>query len=81
LCEAASATPACPRSPIRPAYRDDGLVMAAVEAANATDACVSVLADGLVGHLDHAAYLGGEPARAGHALRGGGRYQRDAAPG
>jgi len=55
--------------------------MAAVEAANATDACVSVLADGLVGHLDHAAYLGGEPARAGHALRGGGRYQRDAAPG
>ncbi len=62
-------------------YRNDGLLTAVIEAGSATDGYTSVLAAGLVGRLDHAAYLGRELARAEHALRSGTRYQQDAAPG
>ena len=61
-------------------YRNDGLLTAVIEAANATDGYTTVLAAGLVSRLDHAAYLGRELARAEHALRSGARYQQDAAP-
>ncbi len=62
-------------------YRNDGLLTAIVEAANATDGYTSVLAADLVSRLDHAAYLGRELARAEHALRSGTPYRQDAAPG
>ncbi len=50
-------------------------------AAVLADGYTSVLGAGLVSRLDHAAYLGGELARAEHALRTGTRYRQDAAPG
>lgn len=62
-------------------YRNDGLLTAVIEAGNATDGYVSVLAAGLVSRLDHAAYLGRELARAEDALHSGTRYRQDAAPG
>ena len=62
-------------------YRNDGLLTAVIEAANATDGYTSVLAAGLVSRLDHAAYLGRELARAEHALHSGTPYRQDAAPG
>ena len=62
-------------------YRNDGLLTAVVEAADAADGYTSVLAAGLVSRLDHAAYLGRELARAEHALHSGARYRQDAAPG
>jgi tetrahydromethanopterin S-methyltransferase subunit A len=62
-------------------YHNDGLLTTIVEAASATDAYTSVLADGLVSRLDQAAYLGRELARAEHALQAGTGYRQDAAPG
>jgi len=62
-------------------YRNDDLLTAVVEAAKATDGYASVLAAGLVGRLDHAAYLGRELARAEHALHSNARYRQNAAPG
>ena len=62
-------------------YRNGGLLTVMIEAAAATDGYTSVLAAGLVSRLDHAAYLGRELARAGHAPPAGTRYQQAAALG
>ena len=69
------------RLPVIEHCRNDGLLIAIVEADNAADGYTSVLAAGLVSRLDHAAYLGRERARAEHALATGTACRQDAAPG
>jgi hypothetical protein len=68
------------RSPIQPTYRNDGLLTAIIEAGSATDGYSSVLAAAWSAASITPPFLGRELARAGHALRGGARYQQDAAP-
>jgi tetrahydromethanopterin S-methyltransferase subunit A len=61
-------------------YENDGTLAHLFEGNNAQGIYPTVIAEGLVSRLDHAAYLGAELARAEHALRTGDPYIQDHAP-
>lgn len=62
-------------------YANNGALTRVIEGATPTALYGTVIAEGLVSRLDHAAYLGRELARAEAALRDGGDYVQDRAPG
>lgn len=61
-------------------YRNDGLLDTVIEGATAAELYIPAVEMGLVSRLDHAAYLGGELARAERALEHREPYVQDAAP-
>ena len=61
-------------------YRNDGVLDAVIEGANAAELYIPAIEKGLLSRLDHAAYLGRELARAEHSLMTGESYVQDAAP-
>lgn len=62
-------------------YANNGVLTRIFEGATVTALYATVIAEELVSRLDHAAYIGRELARAEHALRTGGEYVQDRAPG
>lgn len=62
-------------------YANNGVLTRVIEGATPTALYGTVIAEGLISRLDHAAYLGRELARAQHALATGGCYVQDRAPG
>lgn len=62
-------------------YANNGVLTRIFEGATPTALYATVIAEGLISRLDHAAYIGRELARAEHALRTGGEYVQDRAPG
>lgn len=62
-------------------YANNGVLTRVIEGATPTALYGTVIADGLISRLDHAAYLGRELARAQHALSTGECYVQDRAPG
>lgn len=62
-------------------YANNGALTRVIEGATPTALYGTLIAEGLVSRLDHAAYLGRELARAEAALRDGGDYVQDRAPG
>jgi len=61
-------------------YANDGVLDVVVEGATAAELYTPAVERGLVSRLDHAAYLGGELARAELALKAGTCYVQDGAP-
>jgi tetrahydromethanopterin S-methyltransferase subunit A len=61
-------------------YRNDGVLDAVIEGKSAAELFTPAIDRGLISRLDHAAYLGGELARAEESLRTGQIYIQDAAP-
>lgn len=62
-------------------YANNGVLTRVIEGATPTALYSTVIAEGLISRLDHAAYLGRELARAQHALATGNGYVQDRAPG
>lgn len=62
-------------------YLNNGTLTRVIEGATPTALYSTVIADGLISRLDHAAYLGRELARAEAALGEGHEYVQDRAPG
>lgn len=62
-------------------YLNNGILTRVIEGATPTALYSTVIADGLISRLDHAAYLGRELARAEAALNEGHDYVQDRAPG
>lgn len=62
-------------------YANNGVLTRVIEGATPTALYGTVIAEGLISRLDHAAYLGRELARAQHALTTGDGYVQDRAPG
>jgi len=62
-------------------YANNGVLTRVIEGATPTALYGTVIAEGLISRLDHAAYLGRELARAQHALATGEDYVQDRAPG
>lgn len=62
-------------------YANNGVLTRVFEGATPTALYGTVIAEGLISRLDHAAYLGRELARAQHALATGDSYVQDRAPG
>ena len=62
-------------------YANNGVLTRVIEGATPTALYGTVIAEGLISRLDHAAYLGRELARAQHALATGDGYVQDRAPG
>ncbi|MDA8259191.1 MAG: tetrahydromethanopterin S-methyltransferase subunit A [Betaproteobacteria bacterium] len=62
-------------------YANNGVLTRVIEGATPTALYGTVIAEGLISRLDHAAYLGRELARAQHALATGEDYVQDCAPG
>ena len=62
-------------------YANNGVLTRVIEGATPTALYGTVIAEGLISRLDHAAYLGRELARAEAALRDGEDYVQDRAPG
>jgi len=62
-------------------YANNGVLTRVIEGATPTALYCTVIAEGLISRLDHAAYLGRELARAQHALATGEDYVQDRAPG
>ncbi|MFZ5557722.1 MAG: tetrahydromethanopterin S-methyltransferase subunit A [Pseudomonadota bacterium] len=62
-------------------YANTGVLTRVIEGTTPTALYSTVIAEGLVSRLDHAAYLGRELARAEAALRTGDDYVQDRAPG
>jgi len=62
-------------------YRNDGVLDHVIEGLRPTELYATAIERGLLGRLDHAAYLGQELARAHHALLAGHPFVQDAAPG
>lgn len=62
-------------------YANNGVLTRVFEGTTPTALYSTVIAKGLISRLDHAAYIGRELARAEHALRAGGEYVQDRAPG
>ncbi|MHB1267652.1 MAG: DUF4346 domain-containing protein [Acidithiobacillus ferriphilus] len=62
-------------------YANNGVLNRIFEGATVTALYATVIAEELISRLDHAAYIGRELARAEHALRSGGEYVQDRAPG
>lgn len=62
-------------------YANSGVLTRVIEGATPTALYGTVIAEGLISRLDHAAYLGRELARAEQALASGGPYVQDRAPG
>jgi hypothetical protein len=60
-------------------YRTDGVLDVVIEGHSAAECYTPAIAQGLLSHLDHAAYLGRELARAEIALLTGAPYVQDAA--
>ncbi len=58
-------------------YNSKGELLRVVEGANARDLCITLIRNGWVSKLDHAAYLGRELARAEMALREDRPYAQD----
>ena len=59
-------------------YNLKGELLRIVEGGNARDLCLTLIRNGWVSKLDHAAYLGRELTRAEIALRAGDSYAQDA---
>lgn len=62
-------------------YANNGVLTRVIEGATPTALYGTVIAEGLISRLDHAAYLGRELARAQHALATAEDYVQDRAPG
>lgn len=62
-------------------YANNGVLTRVIEGTTPTALYGTVIAEGLVSRLDHAAYLGRELTRAETALRTGSAYVQDRAPG
>ena len=62
-------------------YANNGVLTRVIEGGTPTALYSTVIAEGLISRLDHAAYLGRELARAQHALVTGEDYVQDRAPG
>ena len=62
-------------------YHNDGVLHRVFESTSAAALYTTVIEQGLISRLDHAAYLGRELARAEQALKTGGAYVQDRAPG
>lgn len=62
-------------------YSNKGVLDRMFTATSAAALYISVIEEGLISRLDHAAYLGRELARAEHALQNGEDYIQDRAPG
>jgi len=62
-------------------YHNDGVLNRVFESTSAAALYTTVIDQGLISRLDHAAYLGRELARAEQALKSGGAYVQDRAPG
>jgi len=62
-------------------YKTNGVLDAVIEGGNAVEVMATLLRERLVSRLDHTAYLSRELTRAEHALRKGGLYVQDRAPG
>ena len=62
-------------------YANNGVLTRVVESVTSTALYSTVISQGLISRLDHAAYLGRELARAEHALATGEGYVQDRAPG
>lgn len=62
-------------------YGNNGVLSRVIEGATPTALYGTVIAEGLISRLDHAAYLGRELARADNALATGESYVQDRAPG
>lgn len=62
-------------------YANNGVLTRVIEGETPTALYGTVIAEGLISRLDHAAYLGRELARAQHALATGEGYVQDRAPG
>jgi tetrahydromethanopterin S-methyltransferase subunit A len=62
-------------------YQTTGVLDAVIEGGNAVDVMATLLHERLVTRLDHTAYLSRELTRAEQALRDGGPYVQDRAPG
>ena len=61
-------------------YENSGVLRSVVEGGDAVDVVSTLLDEGLVTRLDHAAYLGRELALAERSLREGTPYVQDQAP-
>ena len=61
-------------------YENSGVLQAVIEGAEAISVMSTLLAEGLITRLDHAAYLGRELALAEHSLHEGTSYVQDQAP-
>jgi len=61
-------------------YGNNGVLDTVIEGSRAAELYIPAIDRGLLSRLDHAAYLGGELARAEAALLSGGPYLQDAAP-
>lgn len=62
-------------------YANNGVLTRVIEGATPTALYGTVISEGLISRLDHAAYLGRELAQAQHALTSGEDYAQDRAPG
>lgn len=61
-------------------YANNGVLTTIIEGRFAAELYMTAISRELVSRLDHAAYLGGELARAEHAITSGEGYVQDAAP-
>ena len=62
-------------------YANNGVLTRVIEGATPTALYGTVISEGLISRLDHAAYLGRELAQAQHALTSGEDYEQDRASG
>ena len=61
-------------------YENRGVLRTVIEGADAVQVMTTLLREGSVTRMDHAAYLGRELALAEMALKNGGTYVQDRAP-